>query len=154
MEFVQGDLLEAEAEALVNAVNTVGTMGKGIARAFKTAFPDNYRAYARACRAGEVEVGRVFAFERRGAGPRWIVNFPTKQHWRNASRIEWIDDGLRDLRAFIEARTVRSIAVPALGCGLGGLDWSVVRPRIEAALGDLDGTRVLVYEPLGIPQPT
>ena len=92
VRFTDGDLLDARVEALVNAVNTVGVMGKGIALAFKTAFPENFRAYAAACKAGEVEVGRMFVTERRpspfpAGGPRWIVNFPTKRHWRDPSRL-------------------------------------------------------------------
>lgn len=148
IRYVQGDLLEAEADALVNAVNTVGVMGKGIALMFKQRFADNYRRYVAACKAGEMSVGRMFVTEPMELeGPRWIVNFPTKQHWRDPSRMEWIVDGLQDLRRFIAANNVRSIAVPALGAGNGGLDWPAVRRQIERALGDLDAD-VMVYEPM------
>jgi O-acetyl-ADP-ribose deacetylase (regulator of RNase III) len=145
---VSGDLLEADADALVNAVNTVGVMGKGIALMFKEAFADNFASYAGACARGEVEVGRMFVTDRGdGQRPRWIVNFPTKRHWRNPSRLEWIVEGLSDLRRVILANKIRSIAVPALGAGNGGLPWTEVRACIEAALGDLDGVEVLVFEP-------
>ena len=114
----EGDLLKADVEALVNPVNTRGVMGKGLALQFKKAFPEVFTAYARACRAGEVVVGKVFVVERVGT-PRWIVCFPTKDDWRGASRLAWVRDGLVDLRREVEERGMRSIAVPALGCGLG-----------------------------------
>ena len=150
VRFTDGNLFDADVEALVNAVNTVGVMGKGIALAFKTAFPENFRAYATACRAGEVEVGRMFVTERRDIadGPRWIVNFPTKQHWRDPSRIEWIEAGLADLRTFLVQRRVGSIALPALGSGNGGLEWGLVEPLIGEALSSLEGTDVIVYRPM------
>lgn len=150
VRFTDGDLLDARVEALVNAVNTVGVMGKGIALAFKTAYPENFRAYAAACKAGQVEVGRMFVVERRGlaAGPRWIINFPTKRHWRDPSRLEWIADGLMDLRAFLERENIRSVALPALGSGNGGLEWDAVRPSIETALSPLRDVDVLVYRPM------
>ena len=147
VRFTSGDLLASDAEALVNAVNTVGVMGKGLALAFKVAYPANFRAYAAACRTGEVRTGRVFVTEPPGPGPRWIVNFPTKQNWRDPSRLEWIAEGLDDLRAAIIERGMRSVAVPALGCGLGGLGWDVVRPLIERALSPLDGVNVRVFAP-------
>lgn len=146
--FTQGDLLDAPAEALVNTVNTVGVMGKGIALMFKENFPDNFRAYAVACKAGEVKTGRMFVTERGHlTGPRWIINFPTKANWRFPSKMIWIEEGLADLRRVIEENGIRSIAVPPLGSGNGGLNWADVRPRIEAALGDIPGVEVIVYEP-------
>jgi O-acetyl-ADP-ribose deacetylase (regulator of RNase III) len=147
--FTKGNLLEANAEALVNTVNTVGVMGKGIALMFKDAFPENLRAYVAACKRKEVEVGRMFVTERLDwvSGPRWIVNFPTKKHWRNPSKIEWIEEGLEDLRRFIIKNNVRSVALPPLGSGNGGLDWHDVRPIIEAALGSLPNVDVVVFEP-------
>lgn len=145
--FTQGNLLEARAEALVNTVNTVGVMGKGIALMFKERFAENFRRYAAACKAEEVRIGTMFVTEVGELdGPRWIVNFPTKQHWRNPSRVEWITEGLKDLRRFLVENKVKSVAIPPLGAGNGGLDWSEVRPRIEAVLGDLD-IEVLVFEP-------
>lgn len=148
MRFTQGNLLDARVDALVNTVNTVGVMGKGIALMFKDRFPENFAAYAAACQAGEVQVGRMFV--QAGAeldGPRWIVNFPTKKHWRQPTQIGWIEAGLEDLKAVIRQKGIRSIALPPLGCGNGGLDWSEVRPRIEAALADLTNVDVVVYEP-------
>lgn len=152
--YCQGDLLAADVDALVNAVNTVGVMCKGIALAFKTRFPANYQAYAAACQRGEVATGRVFVTETQALlGPRWIVNFPTKQHWRDPSRLEWVQSGLQDLRRFLLAQGVQSVALPALGAGLGGLGWPAVRAEIEAALGDLN-TIVLAYEPQDSQRPT
>ncbi|MHC2842864.1 type II toxin-antitoxin system antitoxin DNA ADP-ribosyl glycohydrolase DarG [Bradyrhizobium diazoefficiens] len=147
--FTEGNLLKAEAEALVNTVNTVGVMGKGIALMFKEAFPKNFLAYSEACKKHEIEVGRIFATERKDlvGGPKWIINFPTKKHWRNPSKIEWIKDGLQDLVRFIREHNIKSIALPPLGSGNGGLDWKEVRPVIEAALGNLDGVDVVVFEP-------
>src|SRR5712691_4501995 len=109
--FTTGNLLEADAEALVNTVNTVGVMGKGIALMFKEAFPENFKAYEVACKRGDVDLGRVFVTERRQMiGPKWIINFPTKKHWRYPSKIEWIEEGLRDLRRAIVEYKIRSIA--------------------------------------------
>jgi O-acetyl-ADP-ribose deacetylase (regulator of RNase III) len=149
IRFTQGNLLEAPAEALVNTVNTVGVMGKGIALMFKETFPENYRLYREACKTKNVKVGRVFATERRDfvSGPRWIINFPTKEHWRAPSRIEWIRDGLVDLRRFIEEHKIRSVALPPLGSGNGGLDWREVRPLIVEALEPLQDVTTIVYEP-------
>ena len=145
--FTQGNLLEARAEALVNTVNTVGVMGKGIALMFKERFAENFRRYAAACQAKEIRTGKMFVTEINELdGPRWIVNFPTKQHWRGDSRMEWITDGLQDMRRFLIESKVKSIAIPPLGAGNGGLDWNDVRPQIEAALADLD-TEILVFEP-------
>jgi len=145
--FTQGNLLEARTEALVNTVNTVGVMGKGIALMFKERFADNFRRYAAACKAKEVRTGTMFVTEVNELdGPRWIVNFPTKQHWHGNSKIEWITEGLQDLRRFLIENKVKSIAIPPLGAGNGGLDWSEVRPQIERALAGLD-TEILVFEP-------
>ncbi len=146
--FTQGNLLETRAEALVNTVNTEGVMGKGIALMFKERFAENFRLYAAACKAKEVRTGRMFVTEVRELdGPRWIVNFPTKQHWRPPSKLEWVETGLQDLRRFIIDNDVKSIAIPPLGAGNGGLEWADVRERIEAALGDLEGVEILVFEP-------
>ncbi len=146
--FTQGNLLEAEAEALVNTVNTVGIMGRGVALMFKEAFPENYMAYEEACKRGDVRVGRMFVTERHQLiGPKWIINFPTKKHWRPPSKIEWIDEGLEDLKRVIAEKKIRSVALPPLGSGNGGLDWRDVRPRIEAALGSLPDIEIMVYEP-------
>ena len=145
--FTQGNLLETRAEALVNTVNTVGVMGKGIALMFKERFDDNFRRYAAACKAAQVQTGRMFVTEVNELdGPRWIINFPTKQHWRAPSRMEWVVEGLQDLRRFLIEQHVQSVAIPPLGAGNGGLEWSDVRAQIEAALGDLD-LDILVFEP-------
>ena len=155
IELATGNLLEADADALVNTVNTEGVMGKGVALQFRRAYPENYAAYRKACARGEVQLGRVFLYEtHRLDGPKVIINFPTKRHWRSRSRIEDIESGLRDLRRTVAGRDdLRSIAVPALGCGLGGLAWSDVRPRIEDALGELP-IRVLLFPPQEPPTPS
>lgn len=148
IRFVRGNLLEADAEALVNTVNTVGVMGKGIALMFKESFPENFKKYAKASKAGEVEIGRMFVTHRPDLiGPQWIINFPTKRHWRDRTRLEWIQEGLRDLRRVILENGIRSVAIPPLGCGNGKLDWNDVRPEIEHSFEDIDGVSVLVYEP-------
>ena len=148
IEYTQGNLLDADVEALVNTVNTVGVMGKGIALMFKESFPENYKAYAIACEADEIVVGEVFSTYRTDMyGPKWIVNFPTKKHWRHPSKLEWIEAGLEDLRSFIVENKVRSIAIPPLGAGNGGLNWTDVRPLVDRILGDLPDTKIVVFEP-------
>ncbi len=146
--YTQGNLLEADTEALVNTVNTVGVMGKGIALMFKERFPANMAAYVKACKAGNVQTGKMFVTETGELmGPRWIVNFPTKRHWREKSRMSFIINGLKDLRHFIERNQVRSIAIPPLGTGNGGLDWAEVKPHIEQVLSDIEKVDIIVYEP-------
>jgi O-acetyl-ADP-ribose deacetylase (regulator of RNase III) len=146
--FTEGNLLNASVEALVNTVNTVGVMGKGIALMFKETFPDNFKVYQAACKRGDVRVGRMLVTERQLlGGPKWIINFPTKEHWRAPSKLEWIEDGLDDLLRVIKRYRIRSIALPPLGSGNGGLNWNDVRPRIESALAGLDDVEVIVYEP-------
>lgn len=148
IEYTKGNLLEADVEALVNTVNTVGVMGKGIALMFKDTFPENFKAYAKACKANQVETGQMFVTERHDLmGPHWIINFPTKRHWRAKSKLEWIADGLKDLHKVIVEKGIRSIAIPPLGSGNGGLDWSIVKPKVEAALADLTDVRIVIYEP-------
>lgn len=148
MKFTQGNLLDADVEAVVNTVNTVGVMGKGIALMFKERFEQNYVKYALASKAGEVVTGKMFVTENLALeGPRWIINFPTKRHWRHPTRIEWVDEGLKDLRRVIADKAIRSIAIPPLGCGNGGLDWRDVRPLIESRLSGLDDVQIVVYEP-------
>lgn len=147
IRFTQGNLLEAKTEALVNTVNTVGVMGKGIALMFKERFAENYRLYSAACKAGEVETGKMYITAVNELdGPRWIVNFPTKRHWRSSSQMAWVTEGLHDLRRFLIENRVRSVAVPPLGAGNGGLKWPEVREQITAVLSDLD-VDVLVFEP-------
>lgn len=147
-----GNLLEADVEALVNTVNCVGFMGKGIALQFKQAWPDNFEAYAEACKAGAVQPGRMFIWETgRMINPKFLINFPTKRHWKGKSRIEDIKSGLRALVAEIRRLGIRSVAVPPLGCGNGGLDWTDVRPLIEAAFAELSDVEVSLYSPQGAP---
>ena len=148
IRYMQGNLLEAPAEALVNTVNEVGVMGKGIALMFREAFPVNTRLYKEAAKAGNVRVGRLLVTENRAlVGPRWIINFPTKKHWRQPSKLEWVRDGLRDLGRVLRENKIQSVALPPLGCGNGGLDWVLVRREIEGALGELGDVDVVVYEP-------
>ena len=152
IEIAKGNILEADAEALVNTVNCIGFMGKGIALQFKQAWPANFKAYESACHAGEVVPGRMFIFDNgRLINPRYIINFPTKRHWRSKSRIADIRSGLTALIADVRRLNINSIAVPPLGCGLGGLDWSEVRPLIDSAFSELPDVRVLLYEPVGTP---
>ncbi|MFO1055108.1 MAG: macro domain-containing protein [Planctomycetota bacterium] len=151
---VQGDILHADAEALVNTVNCVGFMGRGIALQFRRAFPANFKEYERVCKQGLLEPGRILVHAtRRLTGPKYILNFPTKRHWRGKSRIEDIESGLVALVAEVVRLGIRSIAIPPLGCGLGGLDWSAVRPRIESTFASCEGIEVLLYEPSGAPEP-
>lgn len=148
IRYATGNLIESDAEALVNTVNTVGVMGKGIALMFKEAFPENFKAYSAACKQGEVQLGRMFVTHRSDMyGPKWIINFPTKNHWRYPSKIEWIVEGLADLKNVVNRYDIHSIALPPLGAGNGGLDWADVRPRIEIALADLSDVDIIVYEP-------
>ncbi|WP_295539220.1 macro domain-containing protein [uncultured Pseudacidovorax sp.] len=149
----RGDLLKADVEALVNTVNTEGVMGKGIALQFKNAYPDMFKAYADACSHNEVRLGKVGVYDvgQIGDGPRWIINFPTKGHWRAKSRLVDIEHGLDDLVSTIEKLGIKSIALPPLGCGNGGLSWSEVRPRIVAAMARVPHVRVELFGPEGAP---
>lgn len=150
----QGDLLKAQPEALVNTVNCVGVMGKGVALQFKKAFPENYRAYIKACKLGQVQPGKMFIFD---AGTlmktRYIINFPTKRHWKGKSRMEDVESGLKALVEELKRLKIKSIAIPPLGCGNGGLDWNQVRPRIEQAFSALPEVEVQLFEPAGAPEP-
>jgi O-acetyl-ADP-ribose deacetylase (regulator of RNase III) len=156
IEYIDGNLLEANTEALVNTVNTVGVMGKGIALQFKRAFPDNFRQYEQACRKNEVQIGQMFTVSvgnLLNSSPRYIINFPTKRHWKGKSRIEDIQHGLQSLIAEIKRLRIQSIAIPPLGCGNGGLEWSQVKPLIEEAFAEMPADiRVLIFEPQGAPE--
>jgi O-acetyl-ADP-ribose deacetylase (regulator of RNase III) len=153
IESAEGNLLKANAEALVNTVNTVGVMGKGIALQFKRAFPDNFRQYEQACRENQVELGRMFTVSTDTLlNPRYIVNFPTKRHWKGKSRLEDIERGLQSLIEEIRSLGIQSIAIPPLGCGNGGLQWSQVKPLIEEAFAQVPDVRVLLFEPQGAPE--
>jgi len=135
IEFTQGNMLEAKAEALVKTVNTVGVMGKGIALMFKDTFPKNFKAYAAACKHHDVVVERMFITERNQlVGPWWIINFPTKKHWRQPSQMAWIESGLKDLVRVIRDNNIRTIGIPPLGSRNRGLQWRDVGPRVIEAL--------------------
>jgi O-acetyl-ADP-ribose deacetylase (regulator of RNase III) len=152
IELKRGDILKQDAEALVNTVNCVGVMGRGVALQFRKAYPANYKAYQEASARGEIQSGRMFVFDlNRLVNPRLIINFPTKRHWRGKSRVEDIRAGLQDLVQVLRQHKVHSVAVPPLGCGLGGLDWGRVRPLIEEVLGVLPDLHVYLFEPSGAP---
>jgi len=152
IRFVTGNIFESDVEAVVNTVNCVGVMGRGIALQFKKRYPENYTAYELACKRNEVIPGKMFVFEiNQLVNPKYIINFPTKRHWRGMSRIEDIEAGLVDLAAVISERQISSIALPPLGAGLGGLDWNAVRKRIAAELSGLSNIDIIVYEPSGTP---
>lgn len=151
IEYKHGDILREDAEALINTVNCMGIMGRGIALQFKNAFPENFKAYAKACKQNEVQPGKMFVFETgQLTNPLYIINFPTKRHWRGKSRIEDIETGLKALVDTINKYNIRSIAIPPLGSGLGGLDWSIVKSRIEDALQILTDVRIIIYESNGV----
>lgn len=152
IELQQGDILKAEADALVNTVNCVGVMGRGIALQFAKAFPEMFRAYEAACKRGDVEPGKVLTHDlNRFEQPHYVINVPTKKHWRGKGRMEYVEAGLAALVEEVRRLGVKSVAVPPLGCGLGGLEWSDVRPRIEEAFSAVPDVHVLVFEPKGAP---
>ena len=148
MNYTTGNLLESKAQALVNAVNTVGVMGKGIALQFKKRFPLNFKLYAAACKKGEVEIGKMFVVQESDLqGDKVIINFPTKTEWAKKSEYEYVEEGLKDLVRVIEAYQIESIAIPALGCGHGGLNWARVKARLEQHSGDLPHIQIEIFEP-------
>lgn len=148
IQYVKGDLLKSQADALVNTVNTEGIMGKGIALQFRETFPENYRVYRDTCRRNELHIGELLIVEDSNlmTGHKLIVNFPTKTHWKLPSEYSYIAQGLTTLRKEITNRGIRSIAIPPLGSHNGGLDWSRVKQMIETALADLD-CDIMLYEP-------
>ena len=155
IELTQGDLLKQDAEALVNAVNCVGVMGRGIALQFRKAFPENFKVYEHACNRGEARPGSMLVFETHQlTNPCYVINFPTKRHWRDKSRISDIESGLKALVAEVKRLGIRTIAIPALGCGLGGLEWPDVHPRIEKAFSSLPEVHVWLFEPEDTPTVT
>ena len=152
LEYKRGDIFTEDVEALVNSVNCVGVMGRGIALQFKNMFPENFKAYEDACKRKEVQPGRMFVFETgQLTNPRYIINFPTKRHWRGQSRMDDIESGLKALAQEIKERNIRSIALPPLGSDLGGLHWGEVRPRIEAMLQGLEDVEAIIFEPGSAP---
>lgn len=148
MIYLKGNLLEAKTQALVNTVNTVGVMGKGIALQFKEAFPGNFRIYTTACKNKELVPGKLLVVkEQTFNGEKIIINFPTKTEWYQKSKYEYIEDGLKDLVNVIKAYKIESIAIPPLGCGNGGLKWDKVKALIEEYLGDIPNIQIQVFEP-------
>lgn len=148
IKFTKGNILTAEVDALVNTVNTVGVMGKGIALAFKKAFPLNFKLYKEACDNKEFTVGSMFTTNTGQLMPRYIINFPTKEHWKGRSKIEYIENGMKSLVETIKTNEIKSIAIPPLGCGNGGLQWSVVKPIIINELKNIDSDiEIIIYEP-------
>lgn len=146
--YTQGDLLESQTEALVNAVNCVGVMGKGIAKQFKIKFPDNFDAYYRAYKNHRLGIGKIFVYKiSEENSPKYILNFPTKKHWKDNSYSTDVIQGLFALKQIIINLNIQSISIPALGCGLGGLRWITVKRYIEEILGNLDSVEILVFEP-------
>ncbi len=152
IQYKRGDLLKEEAEAIVNTVNCVGVMGRGIALQFKKRFPNNFKLYEAACKREEVVPGKMFVYETGAlSNPKFVINFPTKRHWRGASRIEDIKLGLVDLEKVIKYHEITSIALPPLGCGLGGLEWQDVKPLIEQTFENLPNVKVVIFDPSGAP---
>lgn len=150
IEHASGSIFDADVQALVNPVNCVGIAGKGLAAEFKRRYPDNHRSYVAACKDKRLRPGRVLCCLVRDSTPsglRTIANFATKDHWRAKSDLAWIERGLRSLVETAEGLNIRSIAIPALGCGLGGLLWDDVRPLIEAAANEMPDVRVVVFPP-------
>lgn len=153
LHFVKGNLLNADTDALVNTVNTVGVMGKGIALQFKQAFPENYKEYKKACDKGIVIPGKMFIFENHSlSNPKYIINFPTKRHWKSKSKLQDIEDGLKSFKEDLNHLNINSVSVPPLGCGNGGLSWDVVKPLIVSYLQDVN-LDIFIYEPSGAPSP-
>jgi O-acetyl-ADP-ribose deacetylase (regulator of RNase III) len=147
VEYLKGNILHAKADALVNAVNTVGVMGAGLALQFKRAFPAMELEYIDVCRQGELSVGKLHVWDTGIKCPRLIINFPTKQHWRQPSKMEYIQDGLKTLIDVIKTDEISSIAIPPLGCGLGGLDWVAVEKEITTAFETWPDVQVYIYPP-------
>lgn len=151
--YVQGNILQDQAEAIINTVNTVGVMGKGLALQFKKGFPYNYKEYKRACDNNEVVIGKMFTVPLESLNPPYyIINFPTKKHWKGSSKIEFIERGLVDLKAEVVRLKLKSVAIPPLGSGLGGLNWGDVNSLLEKALEDMPDVEWRVYPPQQAPQ--
>ncbi len=148
IQLKHGNILTADTNAIVNTVNCVGVMGKGIALQFRMKYPENYHFYKKVCEQGKMIVGKVLPFATNSPGaPQYIFNFPTKRHWKTKSKLEDISKGLSSLIAEIRQLKIKSIAIPALGSGLGGLDWRQVKPIIMQAFLELPNVEVWLYEP-------
>ena len=146
IEFISGDILKSDSKILVNPVNCVGVMGKGLALKFKDKFPKNYKLYKEACKRGRVRIGSPFVFSDESS--RYILNFPTKEHWRDPSYIENIEIGLEVLKKTLTTLPELSISIPALGCGCGELDWEQnVKPLLIRELSSLEDISIQLYEP-------
>lgn len=153
LSLINGNILESRAEAVINTVNTKGVMGKGIALQFKKAYPEMFEEYQKASKSGAVVIGKMHVWRNNAMfGPKYIINFPTKDDWKQPSRIEYIEQGLVDLIRVIKESGISSIAIPPLGCGNGGLDWNAVKPLIISALKDFSSLNVELYEPAGAPE--
>jgi len=148
IQYITGNILDSNAQALVNTVNTMGVMGKGIALQFKKAYPNNYKAYEKACKNNELQIGKMFVTidSNTTTGERTIINFPTKANWRKPSEYKYIEDGLENLVEVINNKKIKSLAIPPLGAGNGGLKWEKVKKIIEQKLEHLD-VAIYVYEP-------
>lgn len=147
-DFKKGNILKDCSEAIINTVNCVGVMGRGIALQFKQTYPDNYKAYKSACDKGEVKLGKMFIYSLESLfNPKYIINFPTKNHWKEKSSLESIELGLLDLKKTIIEYKIKSIAIPPLGCGLGGLNWKEVKSLITKTFDDLKTVDFIIYEP-------
>ncbi|WP_291722272.1 macro domain-containing protein [Bernardetia sp.] len=148
MNYTKGNILESNAEVIINPVNMVGVMGKGLALQFKQKFPYNYKVYKEACQNKTIDVGKLLLVDESSLErKKFIINFPTKKHWRSASKIEYVEEGLKDLVKIINENNFGSIAIPALGCGLGGLDWEDVKLLLEKYLKELENIEIIVFEP-------
>ena len=146
IEFKNEDIFEQKTEVIVNTVNCVGVMGKGIALQFKKAFPNNFQEYKKMCDTGKLKAGVMLITKTNQLLPKYIINFPTKRHWRNKSQLTDIELGLVSLVKEVERFGIKSIAIPPLGCGNGGLDWSIVKPLIVYAFTPLKQVNVIILE--------
>ena len=146
INFIRGNILESDAEALVNPVNCVGVMGKGLALQFKDKFPENFAHYRDACNSDGVSVGKMFVWRDHNPPNKYVINFPTKRHWRDNSQYIFISMGLVDLVRVVRDLDIKSIVIPQLGCGLGGLDWQIVKPLIVDAFKDMESVEVSIYD--------
>lgn len=146
--FHRRNLFNDDAVAYVNPVNCVGVMGGGIAKQFKDEFPSVFPEYAKACKRGEIRLGEVYVVRRTRKNPEYIIHFPTKHHWRDASSLDVIEQGLISLVETIEQYDLESVAVPALGCGLGGLSWDDVKPLMQQYLAPVSFRHFRVYSPI------
>jgi O-acetyl-ADP-ribose deacetylase (regulator of RNase III) len=142
IEFVSGNIFDSDCQALVNPVNCVGISGKGLALAFKNKYPQMFQAYRQTCLDGKLTVGQLHIWPDK---EKFIVNFPTKIHWRNPSQLQWIEMGLVALAEFVKENNIVSIALPKLGCGLGGLEFAEIKEKLINFSKQLENTKIIVY---------